>query len=240
MDTSSLALVVLVALMLSLVGVAIGRRSVRLALVVVAALALWLALAAALAASGVLAVWSARPPRVLLLPLSVLATSVVLMRTARLQALIAGTPRAWPIAAQTFRVGVELALYALFVEGRAPVQVTFEGRNLDILVGLSAPLLAYLVARRKVSPLLPLAWNVLGVAILANTIGTFATSVPGPLHLDWPGAPFTAPASWPVVWLPAFLAPLALFLHGVSLRQTVPLLREAAAARRSSAPAVGA
>jgi|GEM_PF-6363278 len=41
----------------------------------------------------------------------------------------------------------------------------------------------------------------------------------GPLHLSWPGTPFTAIATWPMVWLPAFLAPLAVFLHGVSLQR---------------------
>ncbi|RKI05803.1 hypothetical protein D7Y13_21655 [Corallococcus praedator] len=59
----------------------------------------------------------------------------------------------------------------------------------------------------------------LGLAVLANTIFTVATSAPGPLHLDWPGVPFTAIATWPVIWLPALLAPLAVFLHVMSLCQ---------------------
>jgi hypothetical protein len=105
------------------------------------------------------------------------------------------------------------------------VQVTFEGRNFDILVGLTAPVAAWLVARRLASPAAVLCWNLAGLAVLANTIGTVATSVPGPLHLAWPGEPFTALAEWPLVWLPAFLAPLAVLLHIFSLRQT--LLRAA-------------
>jgi len=30
---------------------------------------------------------------------------------------------------------------------------------------------------------------------------------------------------WPLVWLPAFLAPLAVLLHVTSIQQAVPLLR---------------
>jgi len=42
----------------------------------------------------------------------------------------------------------------------------------------------------------------------------------GPLHLNWPGEPFTAIAAWPVIWVPALLAPIGIFLHVVSIRQS--------------------
>jgi len=42
-----------------------------------------------------------------------------------------------------------------------------------------------------------------------------------------PGAPLTAITSWPIVWLPAFLMPVAVFLHVVSLRQNLRRLRAA-------------
>jgi len=142
-------------------------------------------------------------------------------------------PPAWPIAAQTFRVGVELALFALHAAGRAPVQITFEGRNFDVLVGLSAPWIGWLVATGRIGTKGALAWNVIGLAVLANTVGTVATSTPGPLHLDWPGAPLTAITSWPIVWLPAFLMPIAVFLHVVSLRQNLRRLRAASGVQQT-------
>lgn len=113
--------------------------------------------------------------------------------------------------------------------GRAPIQITFEGRNFDVLVGLSAPLVAWLVARRRIGPKGAIAWNAVGLSVLANTVGTVATSTPGPLHLNWPGAPLTAITSWPIIWLPAFLMPLAVFLHVVSLRQNIDRARGAVA-----------
>jgi hypothetical protein len=47
-----------------------------------------------------------------------------------------------PVALQTFRVGVELAFWRLHTEGLAPIQITFDGRNFDALVGLTVPCVA--------------------------------------------------------------------------------------------------
>jgi len=204
-------------------GVPEARRVGRTVVLVLGA---WLAVTAALAMGGALSA-SARPPSWPLLPLTAFAVIVVVTRSAAGNRMLSNIPPAWPIVAQTFRVGVELALFALHAAGRAPVQITFEGRNFDVLVGLSAPWIGWLVATGRIGTKGALAWNVIGLAVLANTVGTVATSTPGPLHLDWPGAPLTAITSWPIVWLPAFLMPVAVFLHVVSLRQNLRRLRAA-------------
>lgn len=224
MGTPDFAFAALTALMLGLIGVTVARSSARLALVVVTALAAWLGLAAWLASTGALSDWTSRPPRLPLLPLAVLSTFALASRAKAFRELPVRTPPSWPIAAQTFRIAVEGLLYAFHADGRVPLQMTFEGRNVDILVGLTAPVVAWVVARRG-APRLALAWNLGGLAILSNTIGTAMTSTPGPLHLAWSGEPFTALAQWPLVWLPALLAPLAVALHVFSLRQTVAQLR---------------
>jgi hypothetical protein len=184
---------------------------------VVLALCAWLAVVAALAFGGVLSP-TARPPRWPLLPLVAFSALVLATRSLQAKRVLSAIPPAWPIVAQTFRVGVELALFALHAAGQAPKQITFEGRNFDVLVGLSAPWVGWLVARGRIGAKGARAWNFLGLAVLANTVVTVATSTPGPLHLGWPGAPFTALTTWPIVWLPAFLMPLAVLLHVVSIR----------------------
>lgn len=115
---ASVMMVSLVSVMASLVamGAAKARRFAgsapraarRLGMSVAGGLAVWLALTASLAQSGTLSVWSAVPPRLPLMPLCVFAAFLMLGRTAVARAMIARSPPSWPIAAQTFRVGVEL------------------------------------------------------------------------------------------------------------------------------------
>jgi hypothetical protein len=211
-------------------GIAHARR---VGAVVGLTLGAWLAVTAGLAIGGVLDV-SARPPRWPLLPLTAFVAIALVMRSASASRVLSAVPLAWPIAAQTFRVGVELALFALHAAGLAPVRITFEGRNFDVVVGLSAPWIAWLLAKKRIGSRGAVGWNVLGLAVLANTVGTVASSTPGPLHLNGSGAPFTAIATWPIVWLPAFLMPTAVFLHVVSLRQNLRRLRAASSVPHSS------
>lgn len=181
------------------------------------AIAAWLALSAGLAHSGVLARFDVAPPRVLLLPLTALASLALLSRTDRMKRLLAATPRAWPIALMSFRLPVELMLWQAYREGAVPRHLTFEGRNFDVLVALSAPLVAWAVARGRLGARAVVVWNVAGLALLANVVGMAVTSVPGPARLDWPGPPMTLVATAPFVWLPAFLVPVAAFGHVLSL-----------------------
>jgi hypothetical protein len=204
------------AVLVALLALGLARAARRASLA--AGLIVWLGATAALAQSGVLADWSALPPRWPLLPLTALVTFVLLSRTPTFRRVLAEVPPWQPVVLQTFRVGVELAFSRLHAEGIAPIQITFEGRNFDALVGLTAPVVAAGIAAGWVGPRLTIAWNLFGLAMLVNAIGTVATSTPGPLHLDWPGEPFTAVAAWPVVWIPALLAPAAIFLHVVSIR----------------------
>jgi hypothetical protein len=185
----------------------------------------WLVVTAVLAQSGFLAMWDAKPPHFPFVPLVALISIVLIQRNAFFVKVLTGVPRHWPVAMQTFRIGVEVAFWGLYAAGKAPVQVTFEGRNFDILVGLTAPIVALAIARLKLGPRLVIAWNFAGLAILANTIFTTLSSLPGPAHLNWPGDPFVAFGYWPFVWIPGFLAPLAIFLHVSSIRQNLLQLR---------------
>jgi hypothetical protein len=191
---------------------------------VAAGMTLWLAVTAALAQSGFLSAWTSLPPRWPLLPAAALGAFVLLGQTRTFRRLLPEVPAWQPVALQMFRVGVELAFWRLSMVGLAPVQVTFEGRNFDGLVGLTAPVVAAGIAYGWFGPRMTIAWNLFGLAILANAIRTVATSTPGPLHLNWPGEPFTAIASWPVIWIPALLAPIGIFLHVASIRQSIARL----------------
>ena len=182
---------------------------------------LWLGLTAGLALGGVLEFSEGRLPREPILPLTMIIIYTLLNLTGTFRRLIAVLPTWQPVAIQFFRTGVELAFWRMYQEGIAPVQMSFEGRNFDLLVGLTAPILAAGIALRWLGPRVVIAWNFFALAGVGNAIFTSATSIPGPLRLNWPGEPFTGIAEWPVVWIPAFLAPTAIFLSVVSIRQAI-------------------
>lgn len=185
----------------------------------------WLAVVLGLAAAGVLARFDAKPPPMML----VLAGSMALFAygTSRpvVGAMLRAAPLTFPVLVQAMRVPIELFLHGLYREGRFPVHLTFEGRNLDILVGLTAPLVATLVHTGRLGARGLVVWNVMGLALLANIVGMALTTMPGPLHLAWPGPSNTVVAEAPFVLLPALLVPVALFGHVLSLRQCVAAWR---------------
>jgi hypothetical protein len=224
---STLLLMGTTAVVVALVAVGLARAAPRAGLprslppAVAAGMLAFLGIAAALARSGVLAVWTGFPPRWPLLPMTALGMLGLLGLTPIFRRLLAEIPPWQPVALQAFRAGVELAFWQLHAEGVAPIQVTFEGRNFDALVGITVPVVAAGIASGRVGPRPTIVWNLFGLAMLLNAIGTVATSTPGPLHLSWAGEPFTAIATWPVIWIPALLAPVGIFLHVVSIYQAL-------------------
>jgi hypothetical protein len=120
---------------------------------------------------------------------------------------------------------MELILWRLFVVGAAPAIMTFEGRNVDILVGLSAPLVGWGFLTRRAWPTrLAVWWNVAGILILLSVVVHAQLSAPTPFRVYLTEPPLTFIAYVPWIWLPAVLVPLAWGLHALSIRQ---LLRRA-------------
>jgi hypothetical protein len=195
------------------------RESGRLAAVTGAGIAAWLAITALVAASGALSDFTSKPPRLMVLLFATMALFTFATMRPVVRRLLAAAPRHWPIALQTMRIPIELALWGLFAAGKLPVQMTFEGRNFDVLVGLTAPFAVLAVARGFIGRRAAIAWNLASFGLLLNIMGIAITTFPGPLHLDWPGVSNVIVATPPFVWLPAFLVPVAFFGHVVSLRQ---------------------
>ena len=55
-----------------------------------------------------------------------------------------------PVFLQSFRIIVELLIYGAFLEGVFPQRATFEGLNFDILVGISAPVIGWLILKKRI------------------------------------------------------------------------------------------
>jgi len=133
----------------------------------------------------------------------------------------AGIAAAFPgwiiIGMQAFRIGVELLLHQLWADGLAPRVVTYSGGNLDILIGLSAPLIAWASTRGRWGERLALGWNVAGLLTLANAITLSALAAPG-LNVIHSEVPDVAIGAFPFTYIAGFFAPLALALHAFSIR----------------------
>jgi hypothetical protein len=134
--------------------------------------------------------------------------------------LAASPPWAWA-ALQTFRLPLEWLLHSLFVHGVIGRQMTFAGYNFDILVGLSAPVMAVLLYRsgeRRWVQRLAVAWNLLGLALLVNIVVIAVLSIPFAFQLFTTGPANRLVASLPFIWLPTLLVPVALCAHLCALR----------------------
>ena len=181
------------------------------------ALAAWLAYTALLSLTGLAQDFSTFPPPLVLLPPLVVA--LFLTFSEKFGAVLRHVPVQWLLYLQTFRVAVEVLLWALHQQGLLPVQMTFEGLNFDVITGVTAPLAAYLLTARPRwrRPIL-LGWNVGGLALLATIVIISILSMPTPLRTFTNEPANTIVARFPFIWLPGFLVPLAYTLHFFALR----------------------
>jgi len=198
----------------------VGPGAVRGVRVAGMALVGWLALTGMLAERGFFDDFQSIPPRLVLALGPPLLTLLAVTFSRRIAPLLAALPPAWPVAAQTFRIPVEIVLWRLAVAGVIPELLSFTGRNVDILVGLTAPVAAYACFVRRAWPArVAVWWNWAGIVILLNVVVHAQLSAPTPWRLFETDPPTTFIADWPYIWLPDFLVPLAWLLHAVSLRQ---------------------
>jgi len=204
----------------ALVALRVSLRAVTGVRVAGIALVGWLALTGVLADRGFFDDFQSMPPRMLIAIGLPLVTLLAVAFSPRLEPLLAALPPAWPVAAQAFRIPVEIVLWRLAVAGAIPDLLSFTGRNWDILVGLTAPVVAYACFVRRAWPArVAVWWNWVGILILLSVVVHAQLSAPTPWRMFETDPPTTFIADWPYVWLPAFLVPLAWLLHAVSLRQ---------------------
>jgi len=193
--------------------------------IVMLVLVLWLAVPAVLASRGVLGRYSPLPaPGLVLIGLITLGT-VVLALSSFGSRLAEAIPLASLVGYQAFRVPLEWLLHKLYVEGVVPVQMTYAGRNFDVITGVfAAALLLWLRAGRRTVWLVA-AWNIIGLGLLANIVTISVLSTPVPFRYFTNDPANLLPSTFPYVWLPTFLVQAALFGHLLVFRAIHPTRR---------------
>ena len=163
-------------------------------------------------------------PRALGYLLPALALSLVLWRAGWLQAAVQSlSPSAIPWL-QTMRIGGGLTLFAAWASGLAPWGWVATAGSGDILVGLGAVGVALLLATRlSWARTTAQVWNVFGLVDMAHTLVRGLLSAPGPQQRIFETPPNLVPAVFPFVYLPAFIVPLTILLHLLSLQQLARL-----------------
>ena len=192
----------------------------------VAGLALWLTYAGVL---GYLGIVASAPhgltgPALLVVPV-VAFVALFLARSPAAKQVALAVPLSILLGAQTFRVGVELFLHELWLDGMAPRMLTYAGANFDMAVGLSAPIVAWAYWRGRIGERAALAWNIVGLALLANIALRALLTAPGPLNFVHAEIPNIAIGTFPFTYIPGFFAPLALVLHVLAIRALRDRLR---------------
>lgn len=219
MTTAALFLAFVAGVALAVLLIAFWRLPRRTATRVAIGLPLWLSYVGALSWSGVIADPTIRPPAIFFVVGPVIVFILFAVVRARVAQRIAIAVSLWLlIGFETFRIGVELFLHRLWGEGLVPRMLTYDGANIDIWIGASAPIVAWLSTRGRGGLYAALAWNVIGLLALANVVVRSALTSPGPLHLLDTEVVNRAIGTFPYTLIAGFLAPLAVTLHVLALR----------------------
>lgn len=195
------------------------RRNMLVSILVIF---VWLTFTNIIAMSGLLTDFTQMPPKLLLITLPPLIFILMLFVSKPFHELFESIGHFWIIYAQSFRILMEFILWLLYRYHVIPVQMTFEGRNFDILIGLSAPFIAYFCfIKKSLSEKVALVWNIIGLLVLANIVVVAVLSAPYPFRYFMNEPANAIVFHFPFVWLPSFVVPFALMLHLISIRRLV-------------------
>ncbi len=111
------------------------------------------------------------------------------------------------------RLPVEIVLFGLFTHKMIPELMTFEGRNYDILIGISAPVIGFLFVKQKISKKTLLAWNVLGLILVFFILFNGVLSSELPFQQFGFEQPNRGINYFPYVLLPATIVPIVIWTH---------------------------
>ena len=181
---------------------------------------IWLAVQALIAGSGFYTVTDTLPPRFLLLVLPPLLVIAGLFLSPNGRKFIDGLDLKSLTILHTIRIPVELVLFYLFTYKAVPELMTFEGRNFDILSGITAPVIFYFAfIRKQFDRKVLLIWNVICLGLLVNIVSNAILSAPFPFQQFAFDQPNIAVLYFPFIWLPCCVVPLVLLSHLAAIRQ---------------------
>ena len=173
----------------------------------------WIGLQSAVALSGFYLATRTLPPHLVLAIAPPLILIAVLFLTVGGRRFMDRMSLEWSVLIHSIRVLVEINLYVLFLYKQVPALMTFEAGNLDILAGLSAPVIWWAYSKGRVGRRGLLIWNTLALFSVLNALGRAMLSAPFRFQRFAFDQPTMAILVFPFVLLPAFLVPAVLLCH---------------------------
>ncbi len=197
-----------------------NKRKRRIFIVALLILVGWSVLLSLLSNGGFFSDFNSFPPRPALALMIPLPFIIWFALSSVGTELLRSIPSHWLIYMQSFRIAVELLLFVAFIRGLLPVQMTFDGRNFDVITGILSLPVGYIVAKRKsYSRQFAIAYNFIGVILLLNILVIAVLSMPTPIRYFTNEPANTIVAKFPYILLPGVLVPIAYGLHIFLFRQ---------------------
>lgn len=198
-------------------------RAVKNKKVVLSVCVVWLVLQALIANTGFYLDTLTMPPHFTLAVAPALLAIIMLFATKAGRRFIDKIDFRTITLLSIVRIPVEIVLYWLFVNKAVPQLMTFEGRNFDIISGITAPVIYFVCFKRSnvVNKKLLLLWNIVALALLLNIVINAVLSAPFRFQQFAFDQPNIAVLYFPYVWLPSFIVMIVLFNHLIALRRLI-------------------
>jgi len=169
------------------------------------------------ARAGIFRNWEPTPPPFAFLVIAILVLGGAIAWSPLGRRLARFIPLWILVGVQAFRLPLELAMHDLSERGIMPGQMSYSGRNFDIVTGATAIIVAALVWSGRGRRRLVIAWNILGLVLLANIVAVAILATPRFRYFG-DDALNTFVMDPPYVWLPAVMVLAALAGHLVIFR----------------------
>ena len=181
---------------------------------------IWLALTGILSFKKVFQETSSIPPRLMIVVAPAILFIILLMTTKSGKRFTDSIDLKKLTLVHIVRIPVEIILFMLFTHKLIPGLMTFEGRNFDILSGVTAPIVYFICFRNsqlKHRRLL-LIWNFICLGLLLNIVINAILAAPFPFQQFAFDQPNIAILYFPFTWLPCFIVMIVLYSHLAAIR----------------------
>lgn len=180
----------------------------------------WLAIQAFLGISGFYDNKLSVPPRLIFMLLPTIILMVFLFNLKTGKEFIDSLNLKYLTLLHSVRILVEIVLMQLFIANAVPQVMTFEGKNYDILSGISALVIFYFgFVKHKLNKKIILVWNIICLLLVVNVVMYGILSAPSILQQLNFDQPNIAVLHFPFVWLASFIVPVVVFAHLVAIRR---------------------